>query len=503
MKRGAELQNATAGKSKRNAPVTGPRVVGVSRLQPGMRVEHPLYHRTGTLVVGRGAELKAEHLRALETARIREVYECRTEQDLQVLVSSTGKRAVSLNQVTVGLPTQFNIYDSAKRFLLRKGGILQPRQYRRMVEQGVKQVFVDEEAHRREYARYCLELTKVRAEVLERGAAADGLRVRRGRSRTAELFARRLTERTAAARQASLSTAEEGTAAVGEVLTTLQQEQSVSGEAVYRIVNRQARFLLDDVDLALNVAHLKDEFLGEVLRHAYNTALLAMGVGLTLGYEENELRDLGAAAVLHEVGMLRVPRRITTKRGPLTLGEMELVRRHPVYAVEMLANVQGIPARTALTVYQEHERPDRSGYPNRRPPALVHDFAKIVAVCDSYEALTAPRGHRGSATPYEALEMMVKAAAKLQFDPVVFRALLQTVGLFPVGSWVRLSSGETAKVIGNNAERYDRPVLCKLFAADETPLAAPQRLDLSRTPRVKIVAALPNGRFPGEVTIGF
>jgi HD-GYP domain-containing protein (c-di-GMP phosphodiesterase class II) len=168
-----------------------------------------------------------------------------------------------------------------------------------------------------------------------------------------------------------------------------------------------------------------------------------------------------------------------------------------------MEKVLRVPERVALTIYQEHERPDRSGYPNRRPGPLVHDFAKIISICDAYEAMTTPRGWRSSRAPYAALEFMVPLAAKRQYDPVLFRALLQTIGLFPVGSWVRLSSGEYAKVIGNNVSRYDRPVVRTLFDAAGKPEANPELLDLSSSGNRKIVTAVPGERFAADPASGF
>lgn len=490
-------------KSGRLSFSSGPKPVPVSHLRPGMKVERPLYHETATPIFSRGEEVCPEHLRALKKSGVEELYECRDEDDLRVLAAATTKRPVSLAELSVGVPLPFNLYDGANRFLLRKGRVLQPEHRRKMQEQEHVEIYADEEERLRECSRYGLELLKAYADRMERGFKGNALRPKTGRSLLPEVFARLPKKRGAAALKGRRAAADNGAAATADVLDALQRGRTVDAANVAKIVGEATETVWNDAALALNLTQLKDGEPGEFVHHAYNVAVLAVGVGLAQGYDEKTLRELGLAALLHEVGMLLVPREIIAKKEPLTTEEREAVKRHPLYAMDALSKVRGIPDSSALTVYQEHERPDRGGYPNRRPASLTHDFAKIVSVCDVYEALTAPRCYRNRATPYGALEEMVNLAAKLQLDPVALRGLLKTVGLFPIGSWVQLSTGAYAKVIAGNAECYDQPTVRTLYSAAGKPLPAPAEIDLGAVPEITVAAVPSPELFPDDLLLGF
>lgn len=505
---------------KRKTKMTsGVLAVPVKKLYPGMTARQRLFHATATPLVEQGEVITEDHLRALNAAGVKELYECEVEGDLQALAASTKKRSLPLAVVPVGTPVPYNIYDDQDRFLLRKGRKLSKEQLDRMLEAHIEHVYIDERTNLREIRLFDVELIKSRANRMEEKLQREGLRVEADKSVLAELFKKRpQAPRPGGHIERLERERREQELMTQDLLDTLEQGGIASDEVAEKVVKNIVRGLFRDVDLVLNFTGVeKDGEPADFRRHSLNVAALSVGVGLSLGYNEQRLVELGKAALLHEVGMLRVPRHIVEKNDKLDDEELQEIQAHPVFALEYLNRVRGLEESVVLAVYQEHESPDRTGYPNRRPAYLIHDFAKIIAVCDSYDAMTSPRPYRTLVQPYQAMAELIQAAAKLRYDPRVMRAFLRLLGLFPIGSWVKLSTGEFAKVIGGNYDRYDRPQVAALFSetpAKETqstedalkqnpvPLASPKVMNLGDATDVKIEDA-PAGSFPVSFNEGF
>lgn len=482
-----------------------PRTVLVAALQPGQPAANALYHETATPILAKGQKLTEEHIRALNSVNIAELYECQTEDDVLVLAAATAKQPLSLADLNVGVPVPHNIYSDKHTFLLRKGGVLTAAQRQRMHEAGVQQVFVDIQVNRQALNRYYVELTKLRAAQMEQKfGKEESLQVTGGLSLLPQLFAK--SPRSMRPKEQLAKCEKNHTQNIlqaADLLYSLQQAQDIDGQQVARVSHSLFNQLLADVNLTLNLAHAKDPAARQLDAHSTSVAALAIGVGLALGYVERDLRELGQAALLHEVGMLALSPQLINKREPLDSTELEEMQRHPIHALDYLRRARGLSDRVAIAVYQEHEMPNRGGYPNQRPGYLLHDFGKIIHICDAYDAMTSPRAFRDALLPYRVMEHLVKAATQQQFDAKVLNALLQVVGLFPVGSWVKLSTRKYAKVTGNNPNRYDRPVVNMLFDSNLQPLAVPEIVNLTERLDIQIEDVADGRCFPGASTMGF
>ena len=147
-----------------------------------------------------------------------------------------------------------------------------------------------------------------------------------------------------------------------------------------------------------------------------------------------------------------------------------------------------VPAAARMVAYQMHERCNGSGYPRGRTGGHIHDLAKISAVADVFIALASPRPHRHGMRPYHAMVKLLHDVREGLFDGTVVRALLQTVSLFPLGSYVALSDGRTGKVIRSNGEQYTRPVV--EFTSHNNPNMEPLLVDLSQETDLQVVGAV-------------
>ncbi len=244
--------------------------------------------------------------------------------------------------------------------------------------------------------------------------------------------------------------------------------ESIIDELMDHMLNHRRRF----AQLAL-LCPRRDDYLPE---HAYTCAVLAMGVAGQLTWSLEDVRLMGMIGLLFDLGMMLIPRRIRTGGFQLTDIDRNLVRRHPAFSLVLINNIEQLDERVKLAAYQHHERENGSGYPGGLRQSAIFDYARALAPVDVFAALTSPRSYRKDLLPYQAMEEMVRLAAANQFYKPAVRALVQSAGLFPVGSYVQLSSRKFAFVLATHPKYIDRPVIHLL---DEQGRLSGEPVDLS------------------------
>jgi HD-GYP domain-containing protein (c-di-GMP phosphodiesterase class II) len=243
------------------------------------------------------------------------------------------------------------------------------------------------------------------------------------------------------------------------------------------------------VDQAVNVYSLNDKnFLYQCLHdyehpedyiycHAVNVAFISLELGRGLNYSVCKLSELFCAAFLHDIGIIQYMELIG-KRGPLTAEEFSRVKEHTAKGLEILNRLGGEFSPGIIDVItQEHERMDGSGYPKGLKEEGISEFAQIVGLADAYESLTHTRPHRLRLTPPKAINVILNQ--KSVFSMKVMKLLLERIGIFPVGTWVRLNTKETGIVSKNNQGLPLRPAVQVLFAENGSKLLQPKIVDLA------------------------
>lgn len=217
--------------------------------------------------------------------------------------------------------------------------------------------------------------------------------------------------------------------------------------------------------LALAVYDDIDRF---TVGHSVRVALLALQVARAAGASERDLLLVGTCGLLHDIGKSQVPQEVLFKQGQLDDGEWAAMAEHPRLGAEILLEQRGIDPAAIGAAYCHHMAPQGHGYP--RPPLRFEPsgMSKLVRVCDVFEALTAVRPYKRELTPLEALAIMHREATG--FDSGWFRFFVQTIGIYPIGTRVRLTTGERALVVRQGVA-IDRPVvrLIESATADDLP----------------------------------
>jgi len=269
--------------------------------------------------------------------------------------------------------------------------------------------------------------------------------------------------------------------------------EPLSGATVAAVVADYLADLSSDVDSVLEMVRYGGHYL-DLAEHCLQMSILGMAIGIEMDLAETDVRNIGICGLLHDWGMARVDPEIRNARRVLTRAEFLEVQKHPIYTMEMLRTLSGIPKIVPLICYQVHERPNGSGYPRGRTRDTIHPCARILQVADCYVALTSERAFRKPLVPHAAMECLLRQASENLIDGDAFRALLHVLSLFPIGSLVKLSDGSKARVLRRNGKNYQSPIVLIIEDANgepTDPLDESQIIDpLQR--KLKIAQFLPN-----------
>lgn len=202
--------------------------------------------------------------------------------------------------------------------------------------------------------------------------------------------------------------------------------------------------------------------------HAVGTAALAIAIGARLGWSARDVHLAAQAALLHDIGMFLLPDRIRADEDRLSSAGEAHIRRHPMYSLALLTDPDLVDPAVAWAIYRHHERDDGSGYPDGLKDRQLGLLSQVLAVADVVAAVSEPRPWRAPMLPHEAIQLVVQNGTDGRFNRVVVRALVEAIGLYPIGSFVRLSDGALGQVVGLHPPQADRPIV-RLYDEEQRP----------------------------------
>ena len=218
---------------------------------------------------------------------------------------------------------------------------------------------------------------------------------------------------------------------------------------------------------------------------ATNTAILSMRVGLEINYDERRSLALGLCALMHDIGMLTIPEAVLNSRS-LTPQQLKLLRNHPLRSQKMVEKFGESFAWIGKVVVQVHERYGGAGYPRGLKGDQIHEFARIIGLADTYDAMSHPRADRKAHVTYNALSEIVDLRNN-DFDPQLIKALIHIVSIFPLGSLVKLNNSEIGRVIQTNKLHSARPLIEILLDSQGRLLPTTRFTNLEDEPMLYIV----------------
>lgn len=269
---------------------------------------------------------------------------------------------------------------------------------------------------------------------------------------------------------------ESARAAVVDMFQDARMGRAIDAHVARAVVDEIADSVTRNGGALINLARLKT---ADDYTYLHSVAVCALMVALArqLGMPDDQTRAAGFAGLLHDIGKADIPLEVLNKPGKLTEEEFAIVREHPRKGWERL-HAAGVSDRHALDVcLHHHERMDGKGYPDRLTGEQISLMARMGAVCDVYDAITSNRPYKAGWDPAESLKRM--ASWHGHFDNRVFQAFVRSLGIYPVGSLVRLSNQRLAVVVAQNPSQLLKPVVKTVYSLRSQEPLVPQRIDLS------------------------
>lgn len=265
---------------------------------------------------------------------------------------------------------------------------------------------------------------------------------------------------------------------INKVMDSALQDQPVEAKALTPVVNQTYESLVRNDQALLTLMHMKRH--GSVLlSHAFSVLSLATAVANRLEYSYEDIELLGMAAMMFDVGWVRLPANLVSKDKPFSEKEEQLVVQHPAFSVDILRKSKELPDDVIQIISEHHEHLDGSGYPNRLMGDQISGLGKILTVVDYYDMLVhGIMGNQGR-TPNAALKTLYQASQDGKIDGSVIAPLVHVLGVYPITSAVVFESGEKGVVIEMNRKSPILPTVKICYDALGNPLVNPQIINLA------------------------
>lgn len=288
----------------------------------------------------------------------------------------------------------------------------------------------------------------------------------------------------AESREAARKTYEESVAVSKELFNGTRMGRAANVKHVRHAVQNIVDGVLNDEASLGGLSTLKD-YDDYAFTHAVNVCIFCVAIGRRLGLSKAKLYDLGHAALVHDLGMSRIPKKILTKGSKLTAVERRMMEAHTwlgALTIFELRDFGEIPFQSMVVAYEHHMLSGDHGYPVPVRPREPSVFSKIIAVAAAFDAATNERSY-SKALPADEVLRELWENKELGFDPVIVKALINLLGIYPVGTCVILDTYELALVHAANADPtfVHRPTVRLLCDADGLWLEPAPLVDLSKT----------------------
>ncbi|MTD25605.1 HD-GYP domain-containing protein [Erwinia sorbitola] len=251
--------------------------------------------------------------------------------------------------------------------------------------------------------------------------------------------------------------------------------KTFNSESTVPLVNDIAGSLNRHPAAILSVVRLKshDDY---TYLHSVAVCALMLSLAAQLGLDEEQTKRAGMAGLLHDVGKAAIPLTILNKPGKLTDEEFEIMKHHPVAGAEIL-RLSGANEDLQDVALHHHEKVNGSGYPDGLRASGISLLARMAAICDVYDAVTSDRPYKAGWNPASAMNQMANWDG--HFDRKLLYAFVKAVGIYPVGSLVRLSSGRLGVVTEPGETSLLQPKICVFFSLNSGKRLTPHTIDLA------------------------
>ena len=271
-------------------------------------------------------------------------------------------------------------------------------------------------------------------------------------------------------------------ASLKEVIGKVTDNRPAGIRQTVRIVQKTVDLVIEKRSILLKLSTLRDHD-DYTYTHSVNVSILAICLGQHIGLTKNALETLGICGLFHDLGKVDVPLKILNKQGRLTDHEFKVIQKHSLNSVRHISKLRApreLKSKIMLAPFEHHLKYDLSGYPRSWRSEPLSLFGRILTIVDVFDAITSHRIYRSEAiSPDQALSMMSESAGK-DFDPILLKAFINMLGVYPVGTLVELNTGEIG-LVSENPEQSDgmHPLVTILIPAGEKGYTRGETVDLS------------------------
>lgn len=277
--------------------------------------------------------------------------------------------------------------------------------------------------------------------------------------------------------------------AIGEarqVINHFHVGKGINLDSVKNIVSEWINELGEKPENMINILDIRRKE-GYMFSHAVNTCILSIMTGIAMGYNDQQLDELGLAAMLHDVGKIKFSKNVAKQFSNwLSKKEKEEYRRHPFYSLEILRENYTVSPNVLSACFQHHERWNGSGYPMGLAGEAICEYAQIISIADVYERLIAGMPHRLPTPVYYATAILNKAAGEY-FNPAIIEKFNQNVAIYPIGKTVRLNNQQIGVILGVDINNKAVPIVRITSEQENTGQNRVVELDLHKNPELFII----------------
>jgi HD-GYP domain-containing protein (c-di-GMP phosphodiesterase class II) len=267
--------------------------------------------------------------------------------------------------------------------------------------------------------------------------------------------------------------------AIQTICRDIERGRIPNSAPMIKIIDQMVEITIQEPSALLGLTMIKD-YDNYTYNHCVNVGVLSMALGVTLGLDAMSVRDLGIAGQLHDIGKTMIPKAIINKPGKLSSTEFEEVKRHPELGSKIIREMDGLTPHIASMVLSHHLHHNRGGYPAWACQLPCSQLVEIIAIADTYDAITTLRIYQHPVNPRMALGEMQKMTPAI-LDSALFERFVGMMGNYPVGTLVRLDTNEVAIVYRPNPFDENAPTVRILIDSDGERLLVPNEQALVDT----------------------
>ena len=270
--------------------------------------------------------------------------------------------------------------------------------------------------------------------------------------------------------------------ALKEIATHVTSSRPAGARKALRTVQTMVDLIMEDEIVLLGLSTIRD-FDDYTYVHSVNVGILAMTLGARIGLSRESLEMIGITGLFHDLGKIEIPLDIINKPGKLTPDELEAIQKHVLNSVRLILKLKAprdLKSKIIIAPFEHHLKYDLSGYPRTNHKKPLSLYGRIISIADVYDALTSPRTYRDKEiSPNQALAIMAKGAGT-DFDPILLKVFIKMIGIYPIGTLLKLDSGEIG-LVTESSEEIDplRPRVVLLESAGKNAFKRGKTVSLS------------------------